>query len=72
MQYLIVTVIQFCLHIVTAYISYFLDHKTHFFSWNILYKISLYLIVRRCFSKTFKATEIPLFTVGIVVKMSVL
>ena len=33
-------------------------------SWKIMYKILLYLMVQKCLSMTFKATENPAFSGG--------
>jgi hypothetical protein len=37
------------------------------FSWKILYKISLCLVVQRCVNRTFEAAEIPTFAGGIMI-----
>jgi hypothetical protein len=53
---------------------YRIDRKNHisrtmmqFLSWKILSKIPLHLIVQRCITMAFKATEIPAFAGGIIV-----
>jgi hypothetical protein len=47
--------------IIGIYSTTFLDCKTYFYPWKILYKILMGLMFWKCVNMTFQATEIPAF-----------
>jgi len=55
--------------IIGIYSTTFLEHKTWFYPWKILYKILMGLVFCKCVNMTFQTTEIPAFADVVTVVM---